>query len=111
MIQRCLVILALLTAPALAEPAKPAAPGPKIDGTFGFDVMKPKQKCSKVAGPLLARLGKSYHCAAPDNGGQTGSGVTSVATCKAAKGHSEYMLFSTAADCDKERETQLANAG
>jgi hypothetical protein len=54
----------------------------------------------------------STSAAAQRYGGQTGSGVTSVGECKVKKGpDSEYMLFSSAADCDKERETQLANAG
>jgi hypothetical protein len=105
--------LALIAVPAFAEPSKapPAPPALKIEGTFGFDVMKPEQKCVKVAGALLAKLNKSYRCAVPDNGGQTGSGVVFVASCMVKKGpQSEYMLFATAADCNTERETQLANA-
>jgi hypothetical protein len=101
-------LCALLAGAALAEPAPPL----KIAGSFGFDVHRPKQVCAKVAGALLTRLSKDYHCAPPDNGGETGSGVTSVATCTPkVKRESEYMLFATAGDCNKERETQLANGG
>lgn len=108
MIKRSLAALALIAVPAFAEPPR----APKIEGTFGFDVFKPKQKCAKVTGALLTRLSKEYRCTSPDNHGETGSGVTTVATCAAKKKpESEYMLFATPADCNKERETQLANAG
>jgi hypothetical protein len=97
-----------LAVPALAEPPRPF----KIAGTFGFDVHTPERVCAKVAGALLTRLSKDYRCAPPENGGQTGSGVTSVGTCTPkAKRDSEYMLFATATDCNQEREAQLANAG
>lgn len=110
MFQRSLAVLLLLTSSALAEPAKPAA-DVVIEGRFGFDVLKPKQKCAKVSGALHKKLSTSYRCVAPDNGGETGSGVISTATCTLKKGRgSEYMLFTTADDCNKERETQLANA-
>lgn len=108
MLLRSVAAVLLLTTTAFAEPGKPS---PAIDGRFAFDVFKPKQKCAKVAGALLARLRGAYRCAAPDNGGETGSGVVTVATCTLKKGSgSEFMLFGSAADCDKERETQLANA-
>jgi hypothetical protein len=87
---------------AHAEP--PAAPA--IQNTFGFDVFKPTQACAKVTGALLAKL-KAYRCGPSETG--TASGKPTVATCKAKRGHSEYMLFATAADCTEERETQLAN--
>jgi hypothetical protein len=120
MILRSLIALVLIAATAAAEPPKadapkaepPKPPALKIEGTFGFDTMKPKQKCTKVAGALLTKLSKLYTCAPPDNGGETGSGVKYIGECKVKKGPaSEYMLFASAADCDKERETQLANAG
>jgi hypothetical protein len=88
-----------LVTPALADP-------PPIKGTFGFDVTRPKQKCAKVEGALLAKL-KSYTCTKPD--ADSASGKPSVASCQAKKGSSMYMLFATAADCNEERETQLAN--
>lgn len=109
--------MTLFAASASAEPAKPPpapapAAAPKVEGTFGFDVMKPKQKCAKVAGALLTKLTRSYDCKLPDNGGQTGSGVQLLTVCTVKKGpQSEYMLFGSAADCNNERETQLANAG
>jgi hypothetical protein len=103
MIQRSLVVLALLAVPASADT-------PKIKGTVGFDWLKPKtSKCTAIAGALLTRLTKEYVCAPPESGGASASGVAIVATCKAKKGESEFMLFSTAKDCVKERETQLAN--
>jgi hypothetical protein len=94
-----------LAVPALAEPPRPF----EIAGTLGFDLPRPQRVCAKVAGALLTRLTKDYRCAPPEDGGQTGSGVTSVGTCTPkAKRDSEYMLFATATD--QERETQLANA-
>ncbi|HEY0478837.1 MAG TPA: hypothetical protein VGD37_15065 [Kofleriaceae bacterium] len=112
MIKRCMAVFALFSATAVAEPRPaPSRPAPKIAGTFGFDVFQPKQKCAKVAGALLTKLTKGYRCTEAGNDGQTGSGVVSVASCTVKKGAgSEYMLFTTAADCNKERETQLANA-
>jgi len=94
--------------PALAEPpaVTPAPAAPVIKGTFAFDVFKPKRACAKVTGALLTKL-KAYTCAPSETG--SASGKPTVATCKAARGQSEYMLFATAADCTEERETQLAN--
>jgi hypothetical protein len=111
MIRRSLVVvvaLAGLVAAAHAErPAVPAAPpAPALQGTFGFDVFKPKRACAKVTGALLTRL-RSYRCGPAET--DTASGKPTVATCKARRDRSEYMLFATAADCNEERETQLAN--
>lgn len=105
MIQRVVIVLfAVLVTPALADP-KPLV----LAGTFGFDVSKPKVKCQAVAGALLAKLNKDYHCAEPAADTTTGSGVKLAASCTAKRGHSEYMLFANAKDCNEERETQLAN--
>jgi len=121
MILRSLAVLALIAAPAFAEPAKPPradapkadapkAEALKIEGTFGFDVMKSERtKCAKVAGALLTKLNKSYRCARPDPDHDTASGIKSFASCKAKKGPSEYMLFTTLHDCEEERGTQEAN--
>ncbi len=103
----CLVILAALAVagPAFADP-------PAIKGMVGFDWSRTKQsKCSKVEGALLATLTKSYTCAAPDKSISSASGKPVAATCKAKRGKSEYLLFASAADCNEERDTQLANAG
>lgn len=116
MILRSLAVLALIAAPALAEPAKPPkadapkAEALKIEGTFAFDVMKSERtKCAKVAGALLTKLNKSYRCTPPDPDHDTASGLKSFASCKAKKGPSEYMLFTTHHDCEEERQTQEAN--
>lgn len=102
MLTRSVLVLALLAAPAAADT-------PTIKGTFGFDVFKPKAKCTAVAGALLTRLTKDYTCAKPDDPKSSASGATIVASCTAKKGESELLLFVTAKDCTKERETQLAN--
>jgi hypothetical protein len=103
MLTRSLAVLALLAAPALAEPAKPA----KLEGSFAFDVMKPRTKCAKVTGALLTRLSKSYSCGPAET--DTASGVKTVAACKAKTGDSQFLLFTTSADCENERQTQVAN--
>jgi hypothetical protein len=110
MLTRCLVALTLIAAPALAEPAKVPkdAKAPKIEDTFGFDVMKSeKTKCAKVTGALLTKLTRSYRCQVPEI--ESASGLPYVAKCTAKKGDSAYMLFTTKVDCEKERETQVAN--
>jgi hypothetical protein len=103
MLIRSLAVLALIATPALAEPAKP----PKLEGAFAFDVMKPRAKCAKVTGALLTRLTKSYSCGPAES--DTASGVKTVAVCKAKTGDSQFLLFAANADCENERETQLAN--
>jgi hypothetical protein len=103
MIARSLAVLALIATPALAEPARPA----KLEGSFAFDVMKPKIKCAKVTGALLTKLNKSYRCGPADS--DTASGVKTVAVCKAKTGDSQILVFATTADCENERQTQLAN--
>ncbi len=103
MLARSLVVLALITAPALAEPAKE----PRLEGSFAFDVMKPRAKCAKVTGALLTRLNKSYRCGPAES--NTASGVKTVAACKAKTGDSQFLLFATNADCENERQTQIAN--
>jgi hypothetical protein len=105
MLARSLAILALIVAPALAEPAQPA----KLEGSFAFDVMKPRAKCARVTGALRTRLGTSYRCGPAETG--TASGVKPVAVCKAKTGDSQFLLFAAVADCENERETQLANGG
>lgn len=94
-----MMVVLVLAAPALAE-------APAIQGTFAFDVFKPRRACAKVAGALLAKL-KAYDCAPSTVG--SASGKPTVATCTARRGDSTYMLFASAADCTLERETQLAN--
>lgn len=103
MLARSVAVLALLAAPALAEPAK----APRLEGSFAFDVMKPRTKCAKVAGALLTRLTKGYTCGPAET--DSASGAKIVAACKAKKGDSQFLLFTTNADCENERTTQLAN--
>jgi len=105
MLMRSLAALVLISAPAFAEPAK----APRLDGSFAFDVMKPRTKCAKVTGALLTKLSKGYSCGPADT--DTASGGKTVAVCKAKTGDSQFMLFATNADCENERQTQLANGG
>jgi len=105
MVKHSLVLLGLMIATAAADP-------PKIKGTFAFDQLKPKaSRCAPVTGALLTKLTKDYQCAAPDGSVASASGVAIVASCKARKGESELLLFSTAKDCATERDTQMANGG
>lgn len=98
------VVLGVLGASA-ARAEAPAAP--VIANTFGFDYFKPeKSKCVKITGALLKKLAK-FTCE-PESG--TASGKPAVASCRNKKNTSGYMLFATLADCQEERETQLANA-
>jgi hypothetical protein len=90
----------LISTPALAD-------APAIANTFGFDYMKPKRACKKVSGSLLKKL-KRYTCEKVEPG-STASGKDAVADCKPAKGSGGFLLFATQADCNEERETQLAN--
>ena len=110
-----IVLIVGLAAPVVAdpEPSPPTGAEPvptPIKDTFGFDWMKPKRsKCVKVSGALLTRLKKSYACTPPDDPKASASGKVIIATCQAKKGKSEYLLLATKAECDEERETQLAN--
>ena len=106
-VNRMRILIALVLLPSIVA----AEPTPTVENTFGFDAMKPKGKCAKVTGALKKKLDKSYACTAPDPNVGTASGKTLVASCKAKKGKSEYQLFATQADCNEERETQLANGG
>jgi hypothetical protein len=105
MVTRSLGLAWVFVTAALVAPAR--ADSPPIKGTFGFDVTRPKQKCAKVDGALLTKLNKSYTCTKPDS--DSASGKPWLASCKAKQGSNMYMLFATAADCNEERETQLAN--
>lgn len=101
MVKRCLAVLVLLVVPASADP-------PAIQGTFGFDWFKPEtSRCAAITGALLTKLTKDYVCARSDTG--SSSGVPIVATCKAKKAKSEFLLFSTRKACVDERDMQLAN--
>ena len=100
-----LALAATAPAPAHADGQPPRVVA--IEGTFGFDQMSPRtSKCAKVRGALLRKLKKGYVCAPPEAG--TASGKPAVAICEKAK-RSSYLLFTAAADCKEERETQLAN--
>ena len=106
-IAMCLLLAgagALAAVPARADAPAAAA----LEGSFAFDWLKPKKsRCTKVEGALLATLKKGYACAPADSGSASGKPI--LLTCRAKRGKSEYMLFSTAAACAEERETQLAN--
>lgn len=89
---------------ALADGQPPAVVA--IEGTHAFDWLRPdRSRCTKVKGSLLRKLKKSATCRLPEAGSASGRPI--VAVCRAGK--SEWMLFSTAADCKLERDTQLAN--
>ncbi len=98
-----LVVALAATAPAAADPNPPA-----IKDAFAFDAMKPKKACAKVTGALLKKIEKSYACAKPS--ADSASGKPLVAEGAIKKGSSStYLVLATKADCEEERETQLAN--
>ena len=84
-----------------------ADPTPEIKGTYGFNVIKPKTKCQSVTGSLLKTLRK-YSCTAGE-AGSSASGKAIVAECSAKRGSTKYLLLASKADCEEERQTQLAN--
>ena len=97
----------ILAMSLVAVPA--SADAPVLLGTFGWDYMKPKaSKCAKVTAALVTKL-KKYDCTVPDPG-TTASGKDAVADCKNKAGDDGYLMFTKLADCNKERDTQLANA-
>ncbi len=103
-----LVLLPAFDDAATVSPAKPA-----LKDTFGFDYMMPKRsKCVKVTGALLKKLQTKYTCTAPEEPTATASGKPAAAMCEVKKGKpSGYVLFAKLADCQDERETQMANGG
>lgn len=101
------VLLGLATHAAVADDAKPV--WTKLAGNYGWDYMKPKTKCAKVTDALVTKM-KKYECTVPDPG-STASGKDAVADCKNKSGDDGYLFFAKLADCQKERDTQLANGG
>jgi hypothetical protein len=90
-------------------PAKAA--GPEIlDGKFAFDwhTNPARQKCVKVAGPLLASFTSSgYRCDLVAKSNTSSGG--SARTCTEVKGKKEYLVFDTQRACEEERKTQASN--
>jgi hypothetical protein len=107
MLKTSLAFALTLSVPAVADDA-----GPKIVDTFAFQTMAPKKKCAKVTGALKQKLEKNYTCFGPgkdEPGSASGKPIAARCEPKSKKTRGEYLLFATNADCNEERETQLAN--
>ncbi|WNJ89042.1 hypothetical protein [Bosea sp. 685] len=100
------VTLFLLSSPAGADDLD------VLQGKFAFNwhANPGRQKCVKVAGPLLTSFKSTgYRCdlTAQSN---TSSGA-SARTCTEVKGQNpkEYLVFDTLRACERERKTQESN--
>jgi hypothetical protein len=95
-------ILFLLSAPAHADDV--------LQGKFAFNwhADPAREKCVRVAGPLLADFkSKKYRC---DLKAKTNtSNGASVRTCTEVRGRKEYLIFDTLRACNNEREEQASN--
>jgi hypothetical protein len=102
---RAIVLLSLLG----AMQAYPSWAGDNIlRGKFTFDWSKAPdtQKCTQIGPALIAKFTSAgFHC---DLTTQTNT-ASGVATSYCADKSSQYMIFATRADCEKERTTQAAN--
>lgn len=67
-----------------------------------------RQKCVKVAGPLLASFKSAQYRCDLKAQSNTSSGA-SARTCTEVKGQREYLVFDTMRACEGERKTQESN--
>jgi hypothetical protein len=99
------LILFLSSAPAAADDRD------VLQGKFAFNwhAEPAREKCIKVAGPLLADFKSAkYNCDLKVIS-NTASGAR-ARTCTAANGRKEYLIFDTLRACEGERKTQESNA-
>jgi hypothetical protein len=98
------LILFLLSAPADADSLD------VLQGKFAFNwfAEPSREKCIRVAGPLLADFKSTrYRCDVnaktnPDSGAR-------YRTCSSVNGRKEYLIFDTLRACENERKTQASN--
>jgi hypothetical protein len=98
------LLLLLVCAPAHADTLD------VLQGKFAFNwhAEPAREKCLKVAGPLLADFKSAKYRCDLEVKTNTSSGAN-VRTCTAAKGK-EFLIFDTQRACDEERKTQASNA-
>jgi hypothetical protein len=96
------LMLFLLSSPANADDV--------LQGKFAFNWHKDpaREKCVKVAGPLLADFkSKKYRCDL--NPKTNSSSGATVRTCTEVRVRKEYLIFDTLRACNNEREEQASN--
>jgi len=76
---------------------------PTLRGQFAYDRARPAgPRCAKIAGALAKKL-ETYSCTASTTFAIAKRGIACT------KGTSTYAAFTTAADCDAERDQQYGN--
>ncbi|MBK8482243.1 MAG: hypothetical protein IPL40_13930 [Proteobacteria bacterium] len=84
-------------------------PTSALAAKYAFDWSRiEKSPCQQIKARLLRTLKAKYTCSVATT--RAGSGKPILARCSAKHGRSEYLVFESAADCNDEREDQLANA-
>ena len=98
------LVLFLLSAPADADRLD------VLQGKFAFNwhAEPSREKCIKVAGPLLADF-KSTRYRCDLNAKSNTSTGASARICTGVKGRKEYLIFDTLRACESERKTQATN--
>lgn len=77
--------------------------------TFNWHAEPGRQKCVKVAGPLLASFKSAKYRCDLKPVSNTASGK-SARMCTEVKGSKEYMVFDTQRACEEERKVQDSNS-
>jgi hypothetical protein len=79
-----------------------------LAGLYGFNWLGPLGRCTKVDDKLIKTFKSGgYACRKPEAGSASGKPLRFACASKDKK--REYLLLSTAADCQEEIETQKAN--
>jgi len=76
--------------------------------TFNWHSDPERQKCVKVAGPLLANFKSAKYRCDLEVKTNTSSGAP-ARTCTEVKGQREYLVFETMRACERERKEQASN--
>ncbi len=103
---RRLIVTLFVFCPGLAV----AAELDSLEGRYGFDWHSDPEKtrCVRVDSKLIVRFGSpSYRCDLTPFS-NTASGASAV-KCSKKDGNVEYLIFTTKAACETERQTQAAN--
>jgi hypothetical protein len=105
---RVVLFVVALGGAAFAEPSAKDALAP-LKGRFAFNWRNDpaKEKCVRITDKLLKDFEKSYTCDARENT-DSASGKPSL-RCTKKDDSRQYLVFKTKADCEEERETQMAN--
>jgi hypothetical protein len=76
--------------------------------TFNWHSDPGRQKCVKVAGPLLANFKSAKYTCDLTVKTNSSSGAP-IRTCTEVKGQREYLVFETMRACERERKEQESN--